>query len=264
MEAIRVKDLGVKFTLRHKRTTTIRDTLINFLSGKRSESTPGNETFWALRNISFNAKEGESLGILGRNGAGKSTLLQILTGIYRPDEGTVERRGKIGLLQLGTGFHPELTGRENIFLSGAILGLKKREIKALYDSIVSFCELERFIDTPIKTYSSGMTSRLGFAIAINIRPDILLIDEVLAVGDDRFKEKCEQQIQEIHAMGKTILLVSHSMRDVKRICQKAICLDRGQLVFEGSSCDAADFYTELVSSGGTREHYVQRSIIAGN
>ena len=250
MDAIQVKNLGVKFILHHKKTTTLRDTLINLLSGRRSKNSPGNETFWALRNLTFTVKEGESLGILGRNGAGKSTLLQILTGIYRPDEGTVERRGKIGLLQLGTGFHPELTGRENIYVSGAILGLKKREVEALYDSIVAFSELERFIDTPIKTYSSGMTSRLGFAIAINIRPDIFLIDEVLAVGDDRFKEKCDEKIQEIHRLGKTILLVSHSMSDVKRICEKAICLDHGQIVFEGNSSDAADFYTDLASSEG--------------
>jgi len=251
MDAIQVRDLGVKFTLHHKSATTLRGALINLLSGRRTKISPGNETFWALRNVTFTVKEGESLGILGRNGAGKSTLLQILTGIYGPDEGTIERTGKIGLLQLGTGFHPELTGRENIFLSGAILGLKKKEIQALYDSIVAFCELERFIDTPIKTYSSGMTSRLGFAIAINIRPDIFLFDEVLAVGDDSFREKCDEKIQEIHAVGKTIVLVSHSMKEVKRICERAICLDRGQIVFEGSSNDAADFYTDLLSRGGT-------------
>ncbi len=249
MYAIQIKNLGVKFILHHQKATTLMETVINFLNRRTNGklSTPSKEAFWALRNVSFSVREGESLGVIGKNGAGKSTLLQVISGIYKPDEGTVEKNGRVGLLQLGTGFHPELTGRENIYLNGAILGLRKKEIDALFDSIVSFSELERFIDTPLKNYSSGMIARLGFAIAINIKPDILLIDEVLAVGDESFRKKCTEKIQEISDMGKTIIFVSHSMSEVKKLCNRAICLEHGQIVFEGSSADASDFYLKLVS-----------------
>jgi lipopolysaccharide transport system ATP-binding protein len=249
MFAIEAKNMGVKFKLRHQKTTTLMETFVNLFSRRnhRDSTAPSEETFWAIRNVSFTVKEGESLAVIGRNGAGKSTLLQVLTGIYKPDEGTIERNGRVGLLQLGTGFHPELSGRENIYLNGAILGLRKKEIDALYDSIVAFSELERFIDTPIKNYSTGMVARLGFAIAINIKPDILLIDEVLAVGDESFRKKCTEKIQEISDMGKTIIFVSHSMSEVKKLCNRAICLEQGQIVFEGSSADASDFYLKLVS-----------------
>lgn len=250
MYALKVKDMGVKFILRHQKSTTMMETIINFLSG-RTNGNPSQvsdtETFWALRNISFSVKAGESLGVIGENGAGKSTLLQVLTGIYKPDEGSVEREGRLGLLQLGTGFHPELSGRENIYLNGAILGLRRKEIDAIYDSIVAFSELERFIDTPIKTYSSGMTARLGFSIAINIKPDILLIDEVLSVGDVSFRRKGTQKLEEIKKMGKIIILVSHSMNNIKKVCERAICLDHGQIVYDGSSAEAVDFYLERVS-----------------
>lgn len=250
MSAIHVKDMGVKFTLHHERHTTLMETLVNLLSGKNNRKVlhdSGNETFWALRDISFSVKEGVSLGVIGKNGAGKSTLLQVLTGIYKPDEGTVERKGRVGLLQLGTGFHPELSGRENIYLNGAILGLRKKEIDSLYDSIVAFSELERFIDTPIKNYSTGMVARLGFSIAVNIKPDIFLIDEVLAVGDESFRKKCIEKIEEIKKLGRTIVFVSHSMGEVKKLCDRAICLDHGQIIFEGSSADTSDFYMEQIS-----------------
>lgn len=244
MSVLRVENLGVRFELHHQKHTTLTETVVNLLAGRKSQKVQVEDinVFWALRGISFSVEKGEALGIIGKNGAGKSTLLQILTGIYQPDEGTVERHGRIGLLQIGSGFHPELSGRENIFLNGAILGLKKQEIDDLFDDIVAFAELEQFIDAPLKNYSSGMVSRLGFAIAINVKPDILLIDEVLSVGDESFKRKCLPKIEELQKAGKTIIFVSHAMNEVKKICSRVICLDRGRVVFEGESAAAADFY----------------------
>ncbi len=250
MYAIEVKDVGVKFLLHHQRKTTLLETAINLCTGRSKKWVyipGGNEEFWALRNITFSIKKGEALGVIGRNGAGKSTLLQILTGIYKPEEGIVRSHGKIGLLQLGTGFHPDLTARENIYLNGAILGLKRNEVDGLYDSIVDFSELERFIDTPIKNYSSGMVSRLGFSIAINIKPDILLIDEVLSVGDEGFRKKSRLKLEEIRGTGTTIVLISHSLDEIKKICERAICLDHGQLVFEGKSDETIAFYLDKFS-----------------
>jgi ABC-type polysaccharide/polyol phosphate transport system ATPase subunit len=249
MYAMKVENMGVKFKLSHKKQTTMKDMFVQTFTrkGPRGSAKPeGEDIFWALRNVSFTVNEGESFGVIGHNGAGKSTLLQILTGIYKPDEGTVERRGRLGLLQLGTGFHPELSGRDNIFLNGAILGLKKKEVDALYDSIVEFSELERFIDMPIKNYSSGMTARLSFSIAINIRPDILLIDEVLSVGDEHFRKKSRQKLEEIRTAGKTLVMVTHSLGEIKKICDRALCLNKGQVVFEGKSDEAVDFYLEQV------------------
>jgi ABC-type polysaccharide/polyol phosphate transport system ATPase subunit len=253
MYAITVKNMGVKFKLRHKKSTTLMETVVNLLTRRHSHNpsyTSKNETFWAVRNISFSVKEGEFFAVIGRNGAGKSTLLQILTGIYKPDEGTVETQGRLGLLQLGTGFHPQLPGRDNIYLNGAILGLRKKEIDAIYDSIVAFSELEQFIDMPIKNYSSGMKARLGFAIAINIRPDILLIDEVLSVGDEGFKKKSRQKLDELRDMGKTVVFVSHAMGEVRNLCDRAICLNRGQMVFEGTSAEAVRFYRNQILKQG--------------
>lgn len=249
MYALKVENMGVKFKLSHMKKTTLKDTFVQAFTRNRSHSSAkpeGEDIFWALRNVSFVVNEGESFGVVGHNGAGKSTLLQILTGIYKPDEGIVERRGRIGLLQLGAGFHPELSGRDNIFLNGAILGLKKKEIAALYDSIVEFSELERFIDMPIKTYSSGMTSRLSFSIAVNISPDILMIDEVLSVGDEHFRKKSRLKLDEIRKTGKTIVLVTHNLGEIKNTCDRAICLNKGQLVFEGTGEEAVDFYLEQV------------------
>jgi ABC-type polysaccharide/polyol phosphate transport system ATPase subunit len=250
--AIQAKNVGVKFILRHQKTDTLLETLIHLLrwqnQSRRSLSIGSKETFWPIRNISFSVEEGESLGIIGRNGAGKSTLLQILAGIYRPDEGTLKKNGTAGLLQIGTGFHNDLTGRENIYLSGAFQGLNKKKISRLYDSIVEFSEIEHFINTPIKHYSTGMRARLGFSIAIRTKPNILLIDEVLAVGDEAFKSKCLVELEKIRAEGITIVFVSHSMNQIKRICDRAICLNEGQIVFEGTSSDAAHFYNELTTA----------------
>jgi len=249
MYALKVERMGVKFKLSHMRETTLKDIFVQFFTQKSSRTSikPAVEDiFWALKNISFEVNKGESFGVVGPNGAGKSTLLQILTGIYKPDEGKVERRGRIGLLQLGAGFHPELSGRDNIFLNGAILGFKKKEIEALYESIVEFSELERFIDMPVKSYSSGMTSRLSFSIAININPDILMIDEVLSVGDEHFRKKSRQKIEETRINGKTIVLVTHNLEEISSTCDSAICLNKGRLVFAGTGNETVDFYREEI------------------
>jgi len=241
--------MGVKFNLAFQKHTTLKDLFVQTFARcipRNEVKQEGENIFWALRNVSFDVKQGESFGVIGHNGAGKSTLLQILTGIYAPDEGTVERRGKLGLLQLGTGFHPELSGRDNIFLNGAILGLKKKDIEARYASIVEFSELERFIDLPIKNYSSGMTSRLSFSIAINISPDILLIDEVLSVGDEHFKKKSRKKLETLRAAGKTVVMVTHQLHEIKNTCDRAICLHKGRLVFEGESKDTVNYYLQQI------------------
>lgn len=255
MDVLKVQDMGVKFLLRRIKYSTLTEIIVKLLRRKAPDThskLTDRETLWALRDVTFAINEGESVGIIGRNGAGKSTLLQVLTGIYKPDEGQVERNGKIGLLQLGTGFHPDLTGRDNIYLNGAILGMKKREVDELYDHIVAFSELERFIDTPIKSYSAGMLSRLGFSIAIHVVPDILLIDELLATGDERFRKKCFAKLDAFKAMGKTIVFVSHAMEEVKGLCERTLCLDRGRIVFEGKSAEAVDFYLEHSSAENDR------------
>jgi lipopolysaccharide transport system ATP-binding protein len=246
--AIQAQNIGVTFILQREKRGSLLESFIKAVTFSKNRNPPshvgGREIFWPLRNVTFSIEQGESFGVIGRNGAGKSTLLRILTGIYRPDEGRLEKTGTAGLLQIGAGFHEDLTGRDNIYLNGAILGLKKKEIGLLFDSIVEFSELERFIDTPIKHLSSGMISRLGFSIAIKVRPDILLIDEIFAVGDEGFKEKCNQEMEKIKEMNNTIVLVSHDMDDITRICDRAICLDQGAVVYEGTSREAADYYLE--------------------
>ncbi|MFC1497560.1 ABC transporter ATP-binding protein [Verrucomicrobiota bacterium] len=197
-------------------------------------NTPSQRDLWALRDVSFEVKRGEVLGIIGRNGAGKSTLLKILSRITEPTSGRAIMRGRVGsLLEVGTGFHPELTGRENVYLNGAILGMKKAEIMKKFDEIVAFAEIERFIDTPVKRYSSGMYVRLAFAVAAHLDPEILLVDEVLAVGDAGFQKKCFGKINEIAKQEKTVFLVSHNMSAIRRFCSRAIFLDEGGLLYNG-------------------------------
>jgi lipopolysaccharide transport system ATP-binding protein len=194
------------------------------------------ECFWALKNISFDVRKGEILGIIGRNGAGKSTLLKILSRVTAPTEGKIKIKGRIAsLLEVGTGFHPELTGRENVFLNGAILGMTKHEISEKFDDIVAFAEVEKFIDTPVKRYSSGMYVRLAFAVAAHLEPEILIVDEVLAVGDARFQKKCIGKMGEVAGEGRTVLFVSHNMNAVKNLCGKVILLEAGNLVYEGDT-----------------------------
>src|SRR5271163_3951833 len=188
------------------------------------------EEFWALKNVSFEVKRGEVLGIIGRNGAGKSTLLKILSQITEPTEGRVLLRGRIAsLLEVGTGFHPELTGRENIFLNGAILGMREREIRKKFDEIVAFAEVEKFLDTPVKHYSSGMYIRLAFAVAAHLEAEILIVDEVLAVGDSAFQKKCLGKMRDVGQSGRTVLFVSHNMEALSRICSKCVYLIKGQV-----------------------------------
>src|SRR5271157_4734590 len=193
------------------------------------------ETFWALKDVSLEVKEGEVLGLIGRNGAGKTTLLKILSRITKPTTGWAEVHGHVGsLLEVGTGFHPELTGRENTYLSGAILGMKKREIDRKFDEIVAFAELEKFIDTPVKHYSSGMYVRLAFAVAAHLEPEILLVDEVLAVGDINFQKKCLGKMGDVARASRTVILVSHQLNQIRRLCHRVVWVDDGQIRQNGN------------------------------
>ncbi len=204
-----------------------------------------NEIIWALKDISFEVKTGEIVGLIGRNGAGKSTLLKILSRITEPSHGRARIHGRVGsLLEVGTGFHPELTGRENTYLNGAILGMKKAEIKRKFDEIVAFAEVEKFVDTPVKHYSSGMYLRLAFAVAAHLEPEILLVDEVLAVGDAAFQNKCLGKMSDIAGEGRTVLFVSHNMPAIKNLCHRALLLDRGQVEREGEASSVVQYYLQ--------------------
>ncbi|HVT75253.1 MAG TPA: ABC transporter ATP-binding protein [Candidatus Paceibacterota bacterium] len=239
---IEVKGIGKRYDIRHGQGgyIALRDVLMNVMrrpfsfakdKAKRVAGIKTREDFWALRDVSFNVEQGEIIGIIGRNGAGKSTLLKILTGITPPTTGEIKMRGRVAsLLEIGTGFHPELTGRENIFLNGAILGMTKKEIADNFDSIVEFAEIEKFLDTPVKYYSSGMYVRLAFSVASHMEPDILLVDEVLAVGDAEFQKKCMGKMEEVtRKQGRTILFVSHNLSAVKRLCKKTVLIEKGQV-----------------------------------
>jgi lipopolysaccharide transport system ATP-binding protein len=214
---------------------------------------PDSRFIWALRDVSFKVRRGEVLGIIGRNGAGKSTLLKILTRITEPTEGRAELQGRVGsLLEVGTGFHPELTGRENIYLSGTILGMSRREVDLKFDEIVDFSGVESYIDTPVKRYSSGMRVRLGFAVAAHLEPEILLIDEVLAVGDAAFQKKCLGKMGDVAKEGRTVLFVSHNMGAITRLCERSILLSQGVAVFDGESDVAVRAYLMDATSSATR------------
>ena len=227
-------------------------------------------TLKALQNVSFNINQGDVVGIIGRNGAGKSTLLKILSRITSPTEGTVMVRGRLAsLLEVGTGFHPELTGRENIFLNGAILGMRKAEIVRRFDEMVAFAEVEKFLDTPVKHYSSGMYVRLAFAVAAHLDPEILVVDEVLAVGDLSFQKKCLGKMGEVSRGGRTVLFVSHNMPAVENLCKRGVVLHQGQLCFDGNSKDAIQYYLNSLSTVSGTGHIVElegvgdrRSIVA--
>jgi lipopolysaccharide transport system ATP-binding protein len=244
--AIRVQNLGKLYRIGEAghgafRYKSLRDVLSNPF---RRRSSPNSETIWALKDVSFEVKPGEVVGIIGRNGAGKSTLLKILSRITEPTEGFVEIRGRVGsLLEVGTGFHPELTGRENIYLNGAILGMKKAEIAKKFDEIVAFAEVEKFIDTPVKHYSSGMYVRLAFAVAAHLEPEILLVDEVLAVGDAAFQKKCLGKMGDVAKQGRTVLFVSHNMRAIEALCSRAALLDCGRIVIDDRPSEVVICYT---------------------
>jgi len=212
------------------------------------------DDFWALKDISFEIEEGDTVGIIGANGAGKSTLLKIISRITAPTTGSIKFRGRIGsLLEVGTGFHPELTGRDNVFLNGAILGMSRSEVRRKFDDIVSFAELGRFIDTPVKRYSSGMYVRLAFSVAAFLEPEILIVDEALSVGDKQFQARCAQRIRDIMRDGRTILFVSHDMKLVREICPRAILLRQGRMVSDGRSADTVSKYLEGVVNGGRKD-----------
>jgi len=200
--------------------------------------------FYALKNISFEVQEGENIGVIGSNGAGKSTLLSLLSGLCRPDEGTVTVRGRVApLLELGAGFHPDLTGRENVFLNASLLGMTRKRARETYDQIVEFSEIGDFIDEPVRTYSTGMSMRLAFAVAIHVEPNLLLVDEVLAVGDQAFQEKCIARIQSFQQKGKTLLFVSHSPGMVRSFCNRCVWLDHGNLMMVGATDEVLQAYT---------------------
>jgi ABC-type polysaccharide/polyol phosphate transport system ATPase subunit len=207
------------------------------------------ETFWALKDVSLEVREGEVLGLIGRNGSGKTTLLKILSRITRPSAGRAEIRGHVGsLLEVGTGFHPDLTGRENTYLSGAILGMRKQEIARKFDEIVAFAELEKFIDTPVKHYSSGMYVRLAFAVAAHLEPEILLVDEVLAVGDIKFQKKCLGKMGDVARAGRTVVLVSHQLNQIRRLCHRALWLDEGSIRLDGPAAEVTAAYETAMSA----------------
>jgi len=229
----------------------LRDRLTRKRSDVQAEQAISEE-FWALKDVSFEVKQGEVVGIIGRNGSGKSTLLKILSRITEPTEGQVELHGRVGsLLEVGTGFHPELTGRENIYMNGAILGMRKVEIDRKFDEIVAFAETEKFLDTPVKRYSSGMYVRLAFAVAAHLEPEILLVDEVLAVGDAAFQKKCLGKMGEVAKGGRTVLFVSHNMGAIGNLCSRVFCLDAGHLVLQGLPREViAEYSTKFQSSQG--------------
>lgn len=240
--AVRVDHVSKNFRMYHERNQTIKSAIMR---GRTSV----HENFGALKDVTFDVPLGSTFGLIGSNGSGKSTLLKCLANIYYPNEGSITHFGRIAaMLEVGSGFHTELSGRENIFLNGSILGMSKKEITRKYDEIVAFSGVEHFIDQPVKNYSSGMYVRLGFAIAINVDPDILIVDEVLAVGDAEFQEKCFQKFRDFHAAGKTVILVSHSMDTVGTMCDRAAWLNQGQLKTVGRADETIRAYTNSLST----------------
>lgn len=237
--ALRVNDVSIVFNLSKEKVDNLKELIIKKIKGEKIRF---NE-FWALKNVSFELKKGDRLGILGLNGAGKSTLLKVIAGVYKPTKGNVERYGHIApMIELGAGFDPNYTGRENIFLYGSVLGFSREFLESKYDEILEFSELGEFIDVPIKNYSSGMRARLGFSIATIVEPEILILDEVLSVGDAKFRRKCERKMKTMFDHGVTVLFVSHSLEQVKRLCNKAILLEHGQLIAQGDIDQVAEVY----------------------
>lgn len=242
MDIIKADSLGISFKFRGKRRSSLRDLVVSTFTNKYRKA----DNFWALRGVSFTLEKGETLGVIGRNGSGKSTLLRIIGGIYTPDEGQIEVRGTVStLLSTTAGFQPELSGTENIYLNGILIGLREKEIDRLLDSIIDFSELGEFIDMPVKTYSSGMYARLGFSIAVNVKQDILLIDEVLGAGDAKFKQKSQKKMEELLTSGQTIVLVSHSMDVIRRFANKVIWLDKGKVIAQGEPEEVVNQYLSL-------------------
>ncbi len=261
---IRVENLSKQYRIGEGRNsqTTFREMIVNVVKSpfKKREKTAEN-SFWALKDVSFEIEPGEVVGIIGRNGAGKSTLLKILSRITEPTGGKAEIYGRVGsLLEVGTGFHQELTGRENIFLNGAILGMRQREIAAKFDEIVEFSEIEKFIDTPVKYYSSGMYTRLAFAVAANLDPEILVIDEVLAVGDSEFQKKCLGKMDEVSKQGRTVIFVSHQMGMLAQLCESCILLEKGSIIMQGETGAVINTYLNRQKAGETNYFYDEKKV----
>jgi lipopolysaccharide transport system ATP-binding protein len=258
---IKVEGLGKRYRIGAQQSPygSLRETLSNAVRAPlriiQRNGRSAAPTFWAVKDVSFEVQPGEVVGIIGRNGAGKSTLLKLLSRITEPTTGRIELYGRVGsLLEVGTGFHPELTGRENIYLNGAILGMARTEIARKFDEIVAFAEMEKFVDTPVKHYSSGMYLRLAFAVAAHLEPEILIVDEVLAVGDVRFQRKCLDKMQDVSQQGRTVLFVSHNMPAVSRLCQRAILLNAGEIVQDGAAPRVVSAYLGVgLETTGVRE-----------
>lgn len=239
---LEVDDVSMKFNLSKEKTDNLKEYFIKLVKKQLNYN-----EFWALKNVSLQLHKGDRLALLGPNGAGKSTLLKVVAGVFKPTEGKVTRHGKmVPLLELGAGFDKQYTGAENIYLYGAMLGLDKAYITSKYDEIVEFSELGEFIDVPVKNYSSGMRSRLGFSIATTVAPEILILDEVLSVGDVKFKKKSENRIKSLMADDVSVLFVSHSLKQVKRICNKAIVMNQGQIINAGDINDMIEFYSNMM------------------
>jgi lipopolysaccharide transport system ATP-binding protein len=256
--AIRIEGMGKKYRIRHQRPeryTALRDVITDsvrnvFSSRRDAVAPPTIEDFWALRDVSFEIGRGEVIGIIGRNGAGKSTLLKVISRITEPSEGRIELEGRVAsMLEVGTGFHPELTGRENIYLNGAILGMRHAEIKRRFDEIVAFADVENFLDTPVKRFSSGMYLRLAFAVAAHLETENLIVDEVLAVGDAEFQRKCLGKMSEVARGGRTVLFVSHNMGAVRRLTRRCILLDQGRVKLDAPVQEAIDAYLTQAAEG---------------
>jgi lipopolysaccharide transport system ATP-binding protein len=274
---IRVENLSKKYIIGHQqegryRYKALRDVMTDGMKSIGSRVLPRKpipnltrEEFWALKDVSFEVKQGDRVGIIGRNGAGKSTLLKILSRITEPTSGRIKIRGRVAsLLEVGTGFHPELTGRENIYLNGAILGMSKVEIKRKFDEIVEFAEVEKFLDTPVKRYSSGMYVRLAFAVAAHLEPEILVVDEVLAVGDATFQKKCLGKMEDVARGGRTVLFVSHNMVALQSLCDRAIWLHQGKVMQEGTASSVVSHYLKTSFSTLTEQVWNDRKTAPGN
>lgn len=231
--SIEIRNISKKFVLRH--TRSLKEAFVWIMKGRKGDLS---KKFYALDGVSLDIATGESVALLGLNGSGKSTLLKHISGVMLPDTGSVATRGRVaGLIEVGAGFHPDLSGRDNVYLNGAILGMSKEEIDAAFDSIVAFSEIEEFIDTEVKFYSSGMYLRLAFSVAVHTNPDVFLIDEILAVGDEPFQKKCLAKIRELHAAGKTLIVVSHDLDVVAKVCDRGILMEQGHAVMDGTVAD---------------------------
>lgn len=265
MRVLRVEDLSKLYYIGDRLPNSLRDSITNLLLSAKTRKQYDKNKLWALKDVNFDVSDGETLGIIGTNGAGKSTLLKILSRITKPTTGRAEIRGRVGsLLEVGTGFHNELSGRENIYLNGAILGMKRAEISKKFDEIVDFSEIERFLDTPLKHYSSGMYMRLAFSVAAHLDPEVLIVDEVLAVGDVGFQKKCLTKMRDIGESGRTVLFVSHDMSAVSRLCKRAIWLEHGRLKGDGRAEDVVSQYLNDQTHSGSERVWDDRKNAPGN